>query len=66
MYFPYFRGKRFELLAMAEMSPVLSGGSRVIPTIEPVRGAAQEMDLLRKLMGLGFPLVIIENPIHGD
>jgi hypothetical protein len=66
MYFPFLRGKRFELLALAQLSPVLSGGSRVIPTIEPVRGAAQDMDLLRKLMGLGFPLILIENPNHGD
>ncbi|HVG10112.1 MAG TPA: sce7725 family protein [Thermoanaerobaculia bacterium] len=67
MYFPYFRGKRYELLAIAEMSPLLLGtSSRVIPTIEPVRSAAQEMSLLRKLIGLGFPLTLIENPSHGD
>lgn len=38
MYFPYFRGKQYELLTIRETAPVLAG-SKFIPIIEPVKQA---------------------------
>lgn len=37
MYFPYLRGKQFELLALKELSPLLGERRNVFPIIEPVR-----------------------------
>jgi len=36
MYYPYFRGKQFDLLTVREMAPLLSA-SGFCPIIEPVR-----------------------------
>lgn len=37
MYFPYLRGKQFELLALREIAPRLGYAQCVTPIIEPVR-----------------------------
>ena len=37
MYFPYFRGRQEELLAINEAAPNLAANRKIIPVIEPVR-----------------------------
>lgn len=67
MYFPYLRGKQFELLALKELSPLLGPRQNVTPIIEPVR--APEGGLTRCLQALsdnnlGYALVV--NPSAGE
>ena len=37
MYFPYFRGRQYELLALRELAQGNLLGSRVVPVIEPIK-----------------------------
>ncbi len=65
MYYPYFRGKQFDLLTIREMAPVLSeAGFR--PIIEPVRdvlgGLNKALDAVVEADGRA---IMIVNPHHG-
>ncbi|WP_449276599.1 sce7725 family protein [Leucobacter sp. GX24907] len=67
MYFPYLRGKQYELIALREMATVL--GDLIVPIIEPVRGV-EGSGLERCLSefahaGAQGPVVIL-NPTVGD
>lgn len=67
MYFPYLRGKQFELLALRETAPRLGAARCITPIIEPVREPA-DSGLHRCLTALemyavGF--VLIANPTVG-
>src|ERR1700688_308708 len=66
MYFPYFRGKRFELIALAELTPLLSESSRITASLEPVRTAETEVRKIRRLAQEDVPLILIENPNRGE
>jgi len=37
MYFPYLRGKQFELIAIRELAEMMSAAGKIIPIIEPVK-----------------------------
>ena len=37
MYFPYFRGRQYELLALKELVKYSLLGKSVIPVVEPVK-----------------------------
>jgi hypothetical protein len=37
MYFPYLRGKQFELIAIRELAEMMSKSGKIIPIIEPVK-----------------------------
>ena len=37
MYFPYLRGKQFELIAIRELAEMISASGKIIPVIEPVK-----------------------------
>ena len=37
MYFPYLRGKQFELMALRDFSIDYSSSKKIIPIIEPVK-----------------------------
>lgn len=67
MYFPYLRGKQFELLALKELSSRIGDCGRVVPIIEPVKkpdgGLRRCVDALR---GSGVEPIIIVNPTVGD
>lgn len=66
MYFPYFRGKQFELSSIRETADVLAGAN-FVPIVEPVRqalgGVARAIDAM--LLSGGQAIVIV-NPRHGD
>jgi len=66
MYFPYFRGKQYELIVLRELVDLLAG-SRITPVIEPVKS---NLSSLRRTLevfkekNLNFTLII--NPRKGD
>lgn len=67
MYFPYLRGKQYELIALREMVNVL--GDLIIPIIEPVReveGSGLERCLNEFAQADAQGPVVILNPAVGD
>lgn len=66
MYYPYFRGKQFELIAIRESARVISD-SGFIPIIEPVRESLVGLNkALKSLAELNAEAIVIVNPRHGD
>lgn len=67
MYFPYFRGKMYELLALKELITDNEIESKYIsPIIEPVKNTTTFRKLLREASKHKFKLNIIINPQVGD
>lgn len=68
MYFPYLRGKQYELLALKELSGLLGDQLKVVPIIEPVRSAAGSgLDrCLVALMETSVDFVLVLNPSVGE
>ena len=66
MYFPYFRGKQYELVTIRESARLLCD-SEFIPVIEPVRetsgGLVKTLDEIVKCHGRA---IIVANPDHGN
>lgn len=64
MYFPYLRGKQYELLAIKEMSSVLGPAHQVTPVIEPVRDPkGSGLDRCIAALGTaGLDFVLVVNP----
>ena len=68
MYFPYFRGKQYELLALKELSQLLGSEQMVKPIIEPVR-ELKKSGLSRCLGALSndkVEFVLVINPSVGE
>lgn len=66
MYYPFFRGKQFELLAIRESASVIAD-AKFVPIIEPVRETLTGLDrALQKLGEHGAAAIVIVNPRHGD
>ena len=66
MYYPYLRGKQFELIALREFAD-LYGNYKAIPIIEPVKTVFNSLVLAVSVMkskGLKFALIL--NPQVGD
>jgi len=66
LYFPYFRGKQYELITIRETADVIAE-SEFIPIIEPVK--SQLSGLRRSLDSLcevGASAIVIINPLIGD
>ncbi len=68
MYFPYLRGKQYELLALKELSGLLGDQHKVTPIIEPVRSTAGSgLDrCLVALMDMTVDFVLVLNPSVGE
>jgi hypothetical protein len=67
MYFPYLRGKQFELLALRQLAPFLSENShKIFPIIEPVKESSTLRNLLIELEDRGVNYTFIANPSVGD
>lgn len=67
MYFPYLRGKQFEIVALRESIDLLRTSHRIIPIIEPVKKKLSNIINLCTLFAHDdIPIVLIFNPIVGD
>lgn len=67
MYFPYLRGKQYELIALRELSEVLAVNSdKISPIIEPVKNSSTLKTTLKefKLKDINFNIIL--NPEEGD
>ncbi|AZH84546.1 ATP-binding protein [Plantibacter sp. PA-3-X8] len=66
MYYPYFRGKQFELIALRESASLIANAN-FVPIIEPVRETLTSLErALRSLADAGARAIVIVNPRHGD
>lgn len=66
MYYPYFRGKQFELITIRETAPLLAEMG-FVPIIEPVREALGGLErTLKAICAAGGQAVVVVNPYHGD
>lgn len=66
MYYPYFRGKQFELLTIRETAGLMSS-AHIIPVIEPVKetlnGLQKTLEVICEVEGRA---IVIINPSYGD
>jgi len=66
MYFPFLRGKKYELNAISELSNAIVKSKKVIPIIEPVNLNSTTLRIIIELNEENVPLVFIINPQDGD
>lgn len=66
MYYPYFRGKVFELGAIKEMAEIISA-SGFVPVIEPVREPNSSLtNAVKEVARKGGKTIVVVNPQVGD
>lgn len=66
MYYPYFRGKQFELLAIRDTANVMAEAG-FTPIIEPVREALNGLErTLKTIKENDGRAIVIINPACGD
>ena len=65
MYYPYFRGKQFELIAIRESAERIEK-AQFVPIIEPVRASLGGLEkTLNSLTNTGAQAVVVVNPRYG-
>jgi hypothetical protein len=66
MYFPYLRGRQYELLALRELVSKNLLDYHIIPIVEPIKLTATFDSTLKAFKDAGLPIAIIFNPAVGD
>lgn len=65
MYFPYVRGRQYELLALRELAMNNLLSNYVIPIIEPVKLSPTLVNVMSEFIKTQHPVAIIRNPAVG-
>ena len=65
MYFPYLRGRQFELIAIRELIENKCISDKIIPIIEPVRASSTLLKTIIQCQAANQPLAFIINPHVG-
>jgi hypothetical protein len=66
MYYPYFRGKQFELLTIRETAKLMAERG-FVPIIEPVKEGLSGLErALKAICDVKGNAIVIVNPHHGD
>ncbi|MBU7008026.1 sce7725 family protein [Phosphitispora fastidiosa] len=66
MYFPYLRGRQFELIALRELVDNCLLSDKIIPIVEPVKVSATLIKTLRVFQGANKNLALVRNPQVGN
>lgn len=67
MYYPYLRGRQFELLALRECAKEISERNKILPIIEPVKIRFSSMNLcLKEFVKNDVRFALIMNPQVGE
>lgn len=67
MYFPYLRGKQFELIALREINSFIKNKNLISPIIEPVKASTGSLEkTLESLKRHDFNFNLVINPSVGD
>lgn len=65
MYFPYLRGRQYELLALRELAACNLLGDYVIPIVEPIKLSPTIVSVMDEYIKAHHPIAIIRNPAVG-
>lgn len=65
MYFPYLRGRQYELLALRELVTNNLLGDFVTPIVEPVKLSPTLVNMMAEFIKVEHPISIIRNPVVG-
>lgn len=66
MYFPYFRGRQYELIALRELLDNSNYSQNIIPIIEPVKASPTLFNTIEAYVKHNRKLIIIVNPQVGS
>lgn len=66
MYFPYVRGRQYELLALKELTAHNLIGNKIIPVVEPVKLSPTLLSTISSFVDTNRKLAIIRNPEVGS
>ena len=66
MYFPYFRGRQYELIALRELLDNPNYSQNIIPIIEPVKASPTLFNTIEAYVKKNRKLIIIVNPQVGS
>ena len=66
MYFPFLRGKQFELLALRELTALPLDHTKVSPIIEPLKADTKSIITMAKQMPKNLQIQVIVNPEYGE
>lgn len=66
MYFPYFRGRQYELLALKELAQKKLIDKLVIPVVEPIKKSSTFDSTIKTFSDVELPLALIFNPAVGS
>jgi len=67
MYFPYLRGKQFELLALRDFATENQSKEKIVPIIEPVKQEFGGLNTaISTMLDSGLQFAMILNPKDGD
>ncbi len=66
MYFPYFRGRQYELIALRELASENLLGNRIIPVVEPVKLSSTLVKTIKIYLKENKPIAVIHNPSVGS
>jgi len=66
MYFPYFRGRQYELLALRELANMRLLGRSILPVVEPVKLTSTFDGTLQAFADVQSKIALIFNPMVGN
>lgn len=66
MYFPYLRGRQFELVALRELLELNLISDKIIPVVEPVKDTPSLLKTLQTYVTRNRNLFLIQNPKVGS
>lgn len=65
MYFPYVRGRQYELLALRELVANNLLGKNIVPIVEPIKLSPTLVNMMEEFIKANHPISIIRNPAVG-
>jgi hypothetical protein len=66
MYFPYLRGRQFELIALRELLEEDRINDKIVPVIEPIKPSTTLLKTLQEFVNDDREIAVVFNPIVGD
>lgn len=66
MYFPYLRGRQFELIALRELAENKRINEKIIPIVEPIKPSSTLLKTLQTFVNNDKEIAVIFNPTVGD
>jgi len=66
MFFPYLRGRQYELLALKELANGGLLGKSIIPVVEPIKLTATFDGFIKSFVEAQLPVAVLFNPTVGE